>query len=172
MRPQRVPAEHARLGGPRGYSGLMPRLTIVDDTSSDRDLPFSEWLRSRLDERRISQRQLAARSGVHHSTISRLLREHRSPSHDTVVRIARALEARSTDAYVLGSLLRRDPYLEEPDVRRILALYTQLRARRASDRATPAARIPARRATDEPGAAPGVTPLAAANATNATDRGR
>lgn len=43
--------------------------------------------------RRISQRALAHRSGVNHSTISRLLADERSPSFSTVARLALALGA-------------------------------------------------------------------------------
>jgi transcriptional regulator with XRE-family HTH domain len=54
------------------------------------DQPFGHWLRSELRLHRLSLRQVAERSGVSHSTLSRLLRG-RQPSLSTAARIARAL---------------------------------------------------------------------------------
>ena len=58
--------------------------------------PFSDWLDARLRSARMSQRQLAMRSGVHHSTISRLVRHRRTPSFDTAVRLAKVLDPTGT----------------------------------------------------------------------------
>lgn len=54
---------------------------------------FNTWLREQLRERGISQRRLAFRAGVNHSTISRLIRSQRVPSLQTAVRLHRALDA-------------------------------------------------------------------------------
>ena len=54
-------------------------------------LVFNLWLRRQLRERPMSQRQLAALSGVDHSTISRLLRHDRTPSLATATKLAGAL---------------------------------------------------------------------------------
>ena len=48
--------------------------------------PFRVWLDTELRSRRISMRQLAAQTGVHHSTISRL-RRGRPPTLDTAIRL-------------------------------------------------------------------------------------
>ena len=56
------------------------------------DLEFARWLSRRLVERGISQRQLAQRSGVHHSSISRLMRGHHQPTHRTARRLTEVLD--------------------------------------------------------------------------------
>ncbi len=105
--------------------------------------PFSDWLDARLRSARMSQRQLAMRSGVHHSTISRLVRHRRTPSFDTAVRLAKVLDptgttpiARPTDAHPssppmrVEHALRSDPSLAANDVRDLMRGYLRLRARR------------------------------------------
>lgn len=111
---------------------------------------FAGWLRQSLDERGISQRQLAHRSGLHHSTISRLLKGGRNPSHRTATRLTEALEGSRPHAKALSALLRRDPYLTDQDVARIVALYTYIRAARAggADRLDPS--VPDRTDTTRP----------------------
>jgi transcriptional regulator with XRE-family HTH domain len=52
---------------------------------------FANWLADRMRERRISQRQLAMRSGVDHATICRLVTGERSPRLETVHAIALVL---------------------------------------------------------------------------------
>ena len=110
------------------------------------DTPFAEWLRAAMDARGISLRQLAARSDVHHTTISRLLREGRSPTLDTVRKLARVLEADPTNDVTVSAALRRDPLLSDEDVRSIIGLYLHLRTRRAS-KAGPVAAV--RRSTTD-----------------------
>lgn len=55
-------------------------------------MSFDTWLREQLARHRISQRVLARKSGVNHSTISRLLNGQRSPTLTTVSRLADALD--------------------------------------------------------------------------------
>ena len=54
---------------------------------------FRGWLAAEMRQRAMSQRMLAGRSGVDHSSISRLLSAGRSPSMETMVRLAAALGA-------------------------------------------------------------------------------
>ena len=54
---------------------------------------FRVWLANEMRRRRMSQRMLGERSGVDHSTISRLLRTGRTPSTETMVALAAALGA-------------------------------------------------------------------------------
>lgn len=66
---------------------------LVDDLILPRritDGDFSGWLRDALAERGISQRTLAMRTGIDHSTISRLT-QGRSPSFDTAIAIIKIL---------------------------------------------------------------------------------
>ena len=106
-------------------------------------MPFADWLDGRLRTARISQRQLAMRAGVHHSTISRLVRQRRTPSFDTAVRLAQVLDptgalpvarprdTRSTSPPMrVEYALRSDPSLAAGDVRELMRGYLRLRARR------------------------------------------
>lgn len=100
--------------------------------------PFGRWLRWQLNLRRMSQRQLAARSGVNHSTISRLIASDRQPSLATATKIARVL-GDAGDAALIGRhaappsgidpvarverALRADEGLSEAQVRRLMFQY-------------------------------------------------
>lgn len=121
---------------------------------------FNIWLRRRLRERRMTQRQLAARSGVDHSTISRLLSGDRTPSLATATKLAQALRElgenddaieyfeRAPDAVVfptrrVEAALLGDDDLTDDDVRQLMHAYLIARARRRRERsvgsATPGA---------------------------------
>lgn len=104
---------------------------------------FGEWLNVQLKARKLSQRQLAERSGVDHSTISRLLRGSRIPSLRTANRLARSLgmpdgldgldhrshgNTRSPVARVEYAL-RLDDLLNETQVREIMNVYLAIRWR-------------------------------------------
>jgi DNA-binding XRE family transcriptional regulator len=52
------------------------------------DLSFAIWLSHQLRRLRLTQRELARRSGVAHSTISRILLGQRQPSWATLQRLA------------------------------------------------------------------------------------
>jgi DNA-binding XRE family transcriptional regulator len=52
------------------------------------DLSFAVWLARQLRRRHITQRELARRGGLDHSTISRILVGSRAPNWTTVQRIA------------------------------------------------------------------------------------
>jgi transcriptional regulator with XRE-family HTH domain len=92
---------------------------------------FARWLRERLAARRMSQRQLAQRSGVDHTTVSRLARGGRHPSHQTALRLRAVLEGPGLDPAGLAATLHRDPYLTEADIERVVDLYIAVRAQRA-----------------------------------------
>jgi transcriptional regulator with XRE-family HTH domain len=139
-------------------------------------LVFNLWLRRQLRERRMSQRQLAALSGVDHSTISRLLRQDRRPSLITATKLAGALkqlrgeqaepeaaayferipEETVFPARRVELALRADEMLNDEQVRRLMYMY--LDARRQSQanappgsprsRAAPARAAPARAGRD------------------------
>ena len=105
---------------------------------------FAEWLRTQLRARRMSQRQLADRAGVDHSTISRLLSLERMPSLGTATKLAHALGSRLPDGSVVPHLalvgrdpahplarveraLRSDGLLREEQVRQVMTLYLAVR---------------------------------------------
>jgi transcriptional regulator with XRE-family HTH domain len=102
---------------------------------------FIDWLGRELKARRMTQRQLAARSGIDHSTISRLLGGGRTPSHATVLKLARALGGLPPDAVPddlrqgaarhpithVEHALRADDRLSEVEVRQLMARYLALR---------------------------------------------
>jgi transcriptional regulator with XRE-family HTH domain len=108
---------------------------------------FNLWLRRQLRERRMSQRRLAALSGVDHSTISRLLTDDRRPSLATATKLAKALRKvhgeTDTAAYFdrvpeetlfparrVEMALRGDELLDDDDVQRLMSAYLQTRRRR------------------------------------------
>jgi transcriptional regulator with XRE-family HTH domain len=125
-----VAIEFGRAGG--GWAGAMV---------------FNLWLRRQLRERRMSQRQLAAQSGVDHSTISRLLREDRRPSLTTATKLVRALrhiegdlaEPATVDYFEripeetvfparrVELALRADEQLDDDQVRQLMLMYLDAR---------------------------------------------
>jgi transcriptional regulator with XRE-family HTH domain len=99
---------------------------------------FGEWLKAQLRARKMSQRQLADRSGVNHSTISRLVRG-RVPSLETATKLMRVLDG-SVPSGIAAALprqatarvehaLRADEHLREQDVRSIMCCYLSTRRR-------------------------------------------
>lgn len=111
---------------------------------------FNAWLRARLNEKQMSQRQLAYHSGVDHSTISRLLSGDRMPSLRTATKLARGLREIHDDAdgpiyfaalsnpQMLSTgrvehALRGDEALRESDVRELMQAYLAIRAHRVHD---------------------------------------
>jgi transcriptional regulator with XRE-family HTH domain len=115
---------------------------------------FSEWLLDELRVRRMSQRQLAARAGVHHSTICRLTQGDRIPSLATATKLAQVLgstlgptsgqSSALADAAPQDTIatveyaLRGDRDLSEAQVRHIMRCYLGER------RAAAARRLPVR----------------------------
>lgn len=111
---------------------------------------FNSWLRAQLTEKNMTQRVLAMRSGVDHSTISRLLSGARMPSLRTATRLARGLREIHDDAdgprYFAGlsnpqllsasrveNAFRGDEALTDADVRELLQAYLSIRARRVRE---------------------------------------
>ena len=78
----------AAVGGTTGQ-GAEP-VTDSERPEGEFDIAkrFATWLNEGLNARGISQRYLAVRSGVSHSTISRLLSGEREPTLDTANRLA------------------------------------------------------------------------------------
>ena len=105
---------------------------------------FNEWLQVQLRARKLTQRQLAQRSGVDHSTISRLMRGDRVPSLQTATLLARGLgmpeDLGMLDDQTFGTVaspaarveyaLRSDDLLTEAKVREIMNVYLAARLRR------------------------------------------
>jgi transcriptional regulator with XRE-family HTH domain len=137
---------------------------------------FREWLDLQLRARRMSLRQLAERSGVNASTVSRIIRGQRRPTLRTAVRLARAVRGATdepTASRYFGSLpdpidpvasveraLRADGTLADGEVRNVMSLYLNLRRqsqeqrqreleeeRRALEQAGVAGKAPAREST-------------------------
>jgi transcriptional regulator with XRE-family HTH domain len=114
--------------------------------------PFAGWLRVQLRARRMSQRQLASRSGVSHATISRLLNEDREPSLGTAMDLARVLldlgsgadeeqylamlsAIRNDDpARRVAYALRADEAMDEVATRRVMDYYLAIRRTAAQPR--------------------------------------
>jgi transcriptional regulator with XRE-family HTH domain len=130
---------------------------LLDSGQTGRDA-FNQWLRTQLKARKLSQRQLAQKSGVDHSTISRLMRGERMPSLRTAAMLARGLGM----AQELGRLqtqvggkggsaaarveyaLRSDDLLDNSEVRRIMNVYLAARLRHLAAGAIVPAESPTR----------------------------
>lgn len=102
---------------------------------------FNEWLQDRLKASGLTQRQLAQKTGVDHSTISRLVRGEGAPSLHTAASLARALGMPDGSA-VLDDLsfgaslspaagveyaLRSDESLDEAQVHELMGIYLAAR---------------------------------------------
>jgi transcriptional regulator with XRE-family HTH domain len=113
---------------------------------------FNQWLRVQLKARRLTQRQLAQKSGVDHSTISRLMRGDRTPSLRTAALLVRGLGTAiglgwlddqrlgrtGSPAAGVEYALRSDDLLSETEVGEIMNVYLDTRLRRTRSVATPA----------------------------------
>jgi transcriptional regulator with XRE-family HTH domain len=121
-----------------------------DPTRSDGQT-FGEWLGAQLRARRLTQRQLAGKSGVDHSTISRLVRGDRVPSWSTANQLVRSLGIADGPAGIYRQghastenpaarveyALRLDDLLDESEVRDVMNVYLATRLRRPRLVATP-----------------------------------
>jgi transcriptional regulator with XRE-family HTH domain len=115
-------------------------------SSGKSTLVFDRWLQDQLKARKLTQRQLAQRSGVDHSTVSRLLRGRRMPTLRTAELLARGLgltgDPGGLEDQRLGSgssptarveyALRSDDLLDDRDVRSVMNVYLAARLRTAS----------------------------------------
>jgi transcriptional regulator with XRE-family HTH domain len=108
------------------------------------EVQFRDWLTLQLRARRMSLRQLAHRSGVNVSTVSRIVRGERRPTLRTAVRLARVVRETADESSAtryFGSLtpesldpvreveraLRSDGELDDDDVRRVMQVYLAAR---------------------------------------------
>jgi transcriptional regulator with XRE-family HTH domain len=112
---------------------------------------FTQWLRLQLRAGKLTQRQLAQKSGVDHSTISRLMRGGRTPSLRTATLLARGLGFPQDPGWLEGQsfgrsdspaarveyALRSDGLLTEAAVGGIMKVYLAARLRPPSSVATP-----------------------------------
>ena len=90
----------------------------------------------------MSQRQLAYRAGVHHSTISRLLRGGRHPALQTVLQLQTALDSPAPILTLadgpgvhpasLAAILRKDGFLADNEIAAVVELYARMLASRVA----------------------------------------
>lgn len=109
-----------------------------DEVAVDRSaLPFDAWLAAELDALEMTPGRLSRLSGLHRSTISRLLHGERRPTVETATRIAVALGStrapagceRRTDIVArVRHELAADPTLRPRDVQRVMTHYVLQRA--------------------------------------------
>jgi transcriptional regulator with XRE-family HTH domain len=121
------------------------------------EVQFRDWLTVQLRARRMSLRQLAHRSGVNVSTVSRIVRGERRPTLRTAVRLARVVRETADESSAtrfFGSLtaesldpvreveraLRGDEQLDDDGVRRIMQVYLTARGADTIAHAVDAAR--------------------------------
>ena len=86
-----VPAPEARTRARQQVGPAPAEMTQATVLPRTLDLSFAVWLSRQLRRQRISQRELARRGGLDHSTISRILVGARAPSWSTVQRIAQVV---------------------------------------------------------------------------------
>ncbi len=108
------------------------------------EVQFRDWLTVQLRARRMSLRQLAHRSGVNVSTVSRIVRGERRPTLRTAVRLAKVVRENADESSAtrfFGSLtaesldpvrdveraLRGDVMLDDDDVRKVMEVYLSTR---------------------------------------------
>jgi transcriptional regulator with XRE-family HTH domain len=121
---------------------------------------FNRWLEVHLKARRLTQRQLARKAGVSHSTISRLMQGERIPSLRTATLLARGLglageldwlEPRSHETALAPArvehALRLDQVLTDAQVREVMLVYLTARLERRR-------RLPIRRPAETTSASP------------------
>jgi len=109
---------------------------------------FGDWLENQLASKRMTQRQLADRSGVDHSTISRLMRGDRVPSLETAQRLATGLReplfgVTSGEGNPIARVehaLRADKILSESQIRALMSQYLLVRQRDVAQAAAMAAK--------------------------------
>jgi transcriptional regulator with XRE-family HTH domain len=117
-----------------------------DAPAADRSgLPFDAWLAAELDALDMTPGRLSRLTGLHRSTISRLLRGERRPTVETAARITLAIGSARPPAGVerrqdlvarVRHELDADPTLRPRDVQRVMTRYVlQRAASRASFRA-------------------------------------
>jgi transcriptional regulator with XRE-family HTH domain len=109
-----------------------------DAPAPDRsDLPFDSWLAIELDQLDMTPGRLARLTGLHRSTISRLLHGERRPTVETAARIALAIgsnrppfgfERRRDVVARVRHELDADPTLRPRDVQRVMTHYVLQRA--------------------------------------------
>ena len=66
---------------------------------------FQAWLARAVDERGLSHAQLALRSGMDRSTVSRILAGERKPSLDTAIHLIEALQGGRPDQAAMEQLV-------------------------------------------------------------------
>jgi transcriptional regulator with XRE-family HTH domain len=146
----------SRTGSSDGYEVEMaatprkrtPRWVGHGDPADSRGLTaiaesYGQHLRRELRARNWTLRYCALRSGVDHTTISRLVRGTRVPSLETARRLDEAFDgpagslgpARGTDSAAVDPLkrladaLKHDPALDRHSVDRVLRYYAHIRSR-------------------------------------------
>jgi transcriptional regulator with XRE-family HTH domain len=153
-----VSPRHVPLRGPAGEfrepAGSWESTPLVEKStavrarhlamrSSTSSPAFNRWLQAQLKARKLTQRQLAQKSGVDHSTVSRLVRGERVPSLRTAALLARGLgwpaeigrhDDRSFGASFSSTArveyaLRSDEVLDERRVRAIMDVYLAARVK-------------------------------------------
>jgi DNA-binding XRE family transcriptional regulator len=97
VRPSNTERWPARRWQQCGSVPVIPR-DLIDDSHQPLVVPlawlegrFADWLRERMTERGVTQRMVALRSGINHSTISRLLDENRQPTLATAIALLHVL---------------------------------------------------------------------------------
>jgi transcriptional regulator with XRE-family HTH domain len=113
--------------------------TFFAEVAGDIGPTYGEWLGAQLRARKMTQRLLAQRTGVDHSTISRILSGERNPTLRTATTLVRGLNAEFESGVLVPRnasaiarveyALRSDEMLSEDQVGTIMRSYLALRTR-------------------------------------------
>ena len=84
---------------------------------------LSDWISNELQRRGWSQREVARRGGISHSTVSDVLSGQRTPTADFCIAIANAFGTSRADVLTRAGIL---PDVESHNVRQLTHLFDQL----------------------------------------------
>jgi transcriptional regulator with XRE-family HTH domain len=105
----------------------------VNAFEEEEEPTFISWLERHMRMRKITQRQLAVRTGIDHSTISRL-KKNRNPSLATVQKLTDFFgdsdflsNGNANPVRKVEHALRADPALSEAQIREIMQFYFRVR---------------------------------------------
>jgi transcriptional regulator with XRE-family HTH domain len=89
------------------------------------DTKFTTWLTEKLNENRISMRELARKSGISHSTISQVVNGAQPPTYEFCIAIAKGLGLPPDEVLALAGKLPKQPELT-PELQEWIYLFEQL----------------------------------------------
>ncbi len=94
-------------------------------TVAKMDAKLTTWLIEKLNENRMSMRELARKSGISHSTISQVVNGAQTPTYEFCIAIAKGLGLAQDEVLTLAGKLPKPPEWT-PDLQEWTYLFEQL----------------------------------------------